>query len=67
MLCESRRPASSRRAIENAASPAVCHCAGLHPVEILLTRVSFCSRIVNLGVGALMVASGIFHFFPIGL
>lgn len=25
------------------------------------------SRIVNLGVGALMVVSGIFHFFPIGM
>ncbi|PSS16623.1 hypothetical protein M430DRAFT_122114 [Amorphotheca resinae ATCC 22711] len=24
-------------------------------------------RIVNLGVGALMVVSGIFHFFPIGM
>jgi hypothetical protein len=66
MLCESL-PSFLAPRDRDATIPALCHCAGLRPVEILLTRVSFCSRIVNLGVGALMVASGIFHFFPIGL
>lgn len=43
------------------------HCASLHHDEHLLTILLLCSRIVNLGIGALMVASGIFHCIPVGM